>query len=72
MGKITGPYGSANFQTAKTVCEDLGQKLLTIDSQEEEDYIKDNLDLVSKYIILKVLEDIAHFCGATETIVLKF
>ena len=61
MGKNTGPYGPANFQTAKAACEDLGQKLLTIDSREEEDYIKDNLDLVSKYILLKILEDIAPF-----------
>ena len=53
MGKITGPYGPANFQTAKAACEDLGQKMLTIDSQEEEDYIKDNLNLVSKYLPLK-------------------
>ena len=45
MGKITGPYGPANFQTAKAACEDLGQKLLTIHSQEEEDHVHSRLNL---------------------------
>ena len=36
-GKITGPYPPAVFNTAKSNCEAMGQKLLTIDSQEEED-----------------------------------
>ena len=51
MGNTTGPYGPANFQTAKVACDDLGQKLLTIDSQEEEDYIAQNFDLNSKHVI---------------------
>ena len=37
QGRITGPYPTAVFNTAKSNCKDLGQKLLTIDSQEEED-----------------------------------
>ena len=49
MGKITGPYGPANFQTAKAACEDLGQKLLTIDSREEENFLKENLDFVDTF-----------------------
>ena len=48
MGKITGPYGPANFQTAKAACESLGQKLLTIDSEEEQNFLKENLDIVDK------------------------
>ena len=36
QGKITGPYHAAVFSEAKSNCEAQGQKLLTIDSQEEE------------------------------------
>ena len=36
-GKITGPHPSANWTTAKARCEALGQKMMTIDSQEEND-----------------------------------
>ena len=37
MGRITGPYGPSDWRTAKAHCESLGQKILTIDSPEEED-----------------------------------
>ena len=37
-GTITGPYPSANWTTAKQNCEALGQKMMTIDSPEENDY----------------------------------
>ena len=40
MGKYTGPYGPSTWQTAKEHCESLGQKLMTIDSQEEEDHVQ--------------------------------
>ena len=36
QGRVTGPYPAAVFSEAKSNCETLGQKLLTIDSQEEE------------------------------------
>ena len=39
MGKITGPYPASNWARAKKNCEALGQKLMTIDSQEEDDYV---------------------------------
>ena len=44
QGKITGPYPEAMFNTAKSNCEALGQKLLTIDSQEEEDSLSSILN----------------------------
>ena len=37
MGRITGSYSAANWATAKANCETLGQKLMTIDSQEEDE-----------------------------------
>ena len=37
MGKLFGPFGPSNWQSAKSTCEGQGLKLLTIDSQEEED-----------------------------------
>ena len=36
MGKITGPYGPSDWNSAKAFCEELGQTLMTIDSEEEE------------------------------------
>ena len=44
MGKITGPYPVANWATAKANCEALGQKLMTIDSQEEDQYVNEVLN----------------------------
>ena len=44
MGKITGPYPSANWATAKENCESLGQKLMAIDSEEEDDYVSEILN----------------------------
>ena len=43
MGAKTGPHGPLDWNAAKTYCEDLGQKLMTIDSQEEEDYLDSDL-----------------------------
>ena len=44
VGKLTGPFGWSNWETAKRTCEELGQKLLTIDSQEEENIVASNID----------------------------
>ena len=44
MGKITGPYNAAVWALAKTNCEARGQRLMTIDSQEEDDYVTNTLD----------------------------
>ena len=44
MGKITGPYPAANWATAKANCQTLGQKLMTIDSQEEDQYVNEVLN----------------------------
>ena len=48
MGKITGPYGPLDWHGAKAYCEELGQKILSIDSQEEEDYVTQHLNVTSE------------------------
>ena len=44
IGRYTGPYGPMNWKPAKEHCESLGQKLMTIDSQEEEDHVQNTLN----------------------------
>ena len=39
IGKYTGPYGPSDWHTAKSQCEAMRQKLMTIDSPEEEDHV---------------------------------
>ena len=36
-GRVTGSYSAANWATAKANCEALGQRLMTIDSQKEDE-----------------------------------
>ena len=43
MGRVTGPHGPSDWETAKAACESKGLKLMTIDSQEEENYVNDVL-----------------------------
>ena len=43
MGRVTGPYGPSNWTTAKADCESKGLRLMTIDSQEEENYVNNTL-----------------------------
>ena len=38
-GNITGPFSDLTWIQARDYCEQQGLKLLTIDSQEEEDYV---------------------------------
>ena len=44
MGKITGPYGPSSWTAAKSFCEARGQRIMTIGSQEEEEYVKNTLN----------------------------
>ena len=44
MGKITGPYGPSTWSAAKSFCEARGQRIMTIDSQEEENYVENTLN----------------------------
>ena len=48
-GKYTGPYGNKNWNAAKFFCEVRGQRIMTIDSQEEEDYVNENLNPTTAY-----------------------
>ena len=49
MGMITGPYGPSTWTAAKSFCEARGQRIMTIDSQEEEHYVKENLNPTTEY-----------------------
>ena len=51
MGKVTGPYPSAHWSAAKANCEARGQRLMTIDSQDEDDYVTNTLNLGSRYFL---------------------
>ena len=42
-GRYTGLYGPLDWYSAKAHCEALGQKLMTIDSQDEEDHVQSTL-----------------------------
>ena len=44
MGKITGPYNETVWALAKANCESRGQRLMTIDSQEEDDSVMNTLN----------------------------
>ena len=44
MGKITGSYGPSTWSAAKSFCEARGRRIMTIDSQEEEDYVENSLN----------------------------
>ena len=44
MGQITGPYNETVWALAKANCEARGQRLMTIDSLEEDDYVTNTLD----------------------------
>ena len=44
IGQYTGPYGPLDWYSAKAHCESLGQKLMTIDSQEEENHVRNVLN----------------------------
>ena len=50
MGKITGPYGPSTWYEANDTCEQQGLKLLTIDSQQEENYVAGSINSTSKYV----------------------
>ena len=50
MGKITGPYGPSTWYEANDICEQQGLKLLTIDSQEEENYVAGSINSTFKYV----------------------
>ena len=51
MGRVTGPYPSTDWSAAKTNCEARGQRLMTIDSQEEENYVMNTLNPSSEYAL---------------------
>ena len=53
MGKYTGPHGPSDWYTAKSHCEALGQKLMTIDSPEEEDHVMEVLQPCSRCVVLE-------------------
>ena len=48
-GKYTGPYGPANWSNAKSFCETRGQRIMTIDSADEEEYVNENLNPTTRY-----------------------
>ena len=50
LGKITGPYGPSTWYQANDTCEQQGLKLLTIDSQEEENYVNGTLNPGFEYV----------------------
>ena len=50
MGKIFGPFGPSNWHAAKSTCEGQGRKLLTIDSQEEEDVFRALANPNNRYV----------------------
>ena len=50
MGDITGPLGPSTWYDARDTCEQQGLKLLTIDSQEEENYVNGTLNLDDRYV----------------------
>ena len=52
IGRYTGPHGPSNFPTAQAHCGSLGQKLMTIDSPEEEDHVTSVLNPTFQYVWL--------------------
>ena len=42
-------YGPSTWPTAKSFCEARGQRIMTIDSQEEENYVNENLNPTTEY-----------------------
>ena len=55
IGKIFGPFGPSNWHTAKSTCEGQGRKLLTIDSQDEEDVFRALADITNRYVTMRNL-----------------
>ena len=55
MGNVFGPFGPSNWHAAKSSCEGQGRKLLTIDSQEEEDVFRALADPSDRYGIVENL-----------------
>ena len=51
MGKLHGPYGPSNWFEAKATCEGQDRKLLTIDSQEEEDKFRQIVEPSVVYVL---------------------
>ena len=47
-GNITGPFSDLSWTQARDYCEQQGLKLLTIDSQEEEDYVSGTINPTSR------------------------
>ena len=44
MRNITGPFGPSTWYEANDTCEQQGHNLLTIDSQQQEDYVNGTLN----------------------------
>ena len=49
-GNITGPFGPSLWYEANDICEQQGSKLLTTDSQEEENYVAGSINPTSQYV----------------------
>ena len=50
MENITGPFGALTWSKANDKCEQQGLKLLTIDSQEEENYVAGSINPNFEYV----------------------
>ena len=58
MGKLFGPFGPSTWKSAKSTCEGQGRKLLTIDSQEEEDSFAAVADPGDRYVTVIVTKQV--------------
>ena len=50
IGRYTGPHGPSTFPTAQAHCQSIGQKLMTIDSPEEENHLTSVLNPTFQYV----------------------
>ena len=50
IGTYGEQMGPSDWSTANTTCADLGMRLLTIESPEEETHVAQNLSLSNEYV----------------------
>ena len=50
VGSYSEEMGPSNWTRANTMCSDLGMRLLTIDSPEEESLVVENISLSNEYV----------------------
>ena len=50
VGSYSEEMGPSNWTRANTMCSDLGMRLLTIDSPEEESRVVENISLSNEYV----------------------